>query len=406
MEQSPSHLGVLLRKAQRLRTLAPQSEATQPSPALRAPTPRGSRFAFSILLAIVPLLGIAVTAASAVEPLPVEEEAMPVPIQLAQSVTTALNAHDVDALVDLFTDEDSGPTLTAERYAWQKSEIRQWAMQQVSANVRVDARNYRLSEYGATWDADVYRDDWTILGVEPLAVTNSIMVHNGRLAGFTAEPQLPSDVEALGSLWRPSASVSASSPLATASAPSPQQPEPADPASVVASFLASRDAGDWLAAAAACAPVLELQDVDGSWFVDRPTTSNWLRQLTDAYAVETLRPLTVSGDTVGWTERLVRRVDDVRATVPSRLTIEVRAVVHNGKIDYLSAPYPPFPLRTSDPAGRSSTDSSAAAPPVMLFLGSAAGLSIFSLFVQKGIPAAYAGLRGRRGDSRRFVGQH
>ena len=36
-------------------------------------------------------------------------------------------------------------------------------------------------------------------------------------------------------------------------------------------FLVAREAGDFYAAAAWCAPVLELQDLDGSWFVDRAT---------------------------------------------------------------------------------------------------------------------------------------
>jgi hypothetical protein len=326
-----------------------------------------------------------------------------VPIQLAQTFTAALNAHNVNAVVELFTDEGSGPTVNADAYAWHKFEIGQWAQQQVSANIRVEARNYRLSEYGATWDADVYRDDWAALGVQSLPVTNSIKLHNGKLATFTSEPEQPRDVQALGILWRPSASVAANSPLATTNASGPQQAEPADPASVVETFLAARDAGDWPAAAEACASLLELQDVDGSWFVDRPTTSAWLRQLVDAYAVETVRPLSVAGDTVGWTERLIRRTDDGQAALPSRLTIEVRAVVRSGKIDYLSAPYPPFPLRASDATARPSTGTSATIPPVALFLGSAAGLSMFSFFVHKGIPAACAGLRRRRGGSSRLV---
>jgi hypothetical protein len=41
-----------------------------------------------------------------------------------------------------------------------------------------------------------------------------------------------------------------------------------DPMEVVESFLAARDArGSW-GAASWCADLLELQDVDGSWFVD------------------------------------------------------------------------------------------------------------------------------------------
>jgi hypothetical protein len=49
---------------------------------------------------------------------------LPASIQLAQAFTAALNAHDVDALVELFTEEHAGPTVTADRFAWQKFEIR------------------------------------------------------------------------------------------------------------------------------------------------------------------------------------------------------------------------------------------------------------------------------------------
>lgn len=41
-------------------------------------------------------------------------------IELAQSLTAALNAYDADAVVQLFGEEDSGPTVTADRYAWGK----------------------------------------------------------------------------------------------------------------------------------------------------------------------------------------------------------------------------------------------------------------------------------------------
>ena len=95
-------------------------------------------------------------------------------IELAQVFTTALNAHDVDALVELFTEADSGPSVTADRYAWQKFEISLWAQQQVRMNIRMEAYDYRLTGQGVTWDADVYRHDWAALGVKVLPVTNAL----------------------------------------------------------------------------------------------------------------------------------------------------------------------------------------------------------------------------------------
>ena len=107
---------------------------------------------------------------------------VPRSIQLAQAFTAALNAHDVDVLVELFTQYDAGPTVTADRFAWQKFEIRLWAQQQVQAGIRMEAYDYRVTEHGAAWTADAYREDWRAVGVTPLRVTNSIWVHNGQLA--------------------------------------------------------------------------------------------------------------------------------------------------------------------------------------------------------------------------------
>jgi len=127
----------------------------------------------------------------------------PSAIELAQAFTAALNGHDVETLVDLFTDEDAGPTVTADRFAWQKFEIRRWAEGQVEMHINAPAYDYRLTQHGAAWDADVYRDDWAALGVPALAVTNSVWVHNGKLANFTSVPRSPADTQPLGVRWRP-----------------------------------------------------------------------------------------------------------------------------------------------------------------------------------------------------------
>ena len=126
----------------------------------------------------------------------------PVSIELAHAFTTALNSHDSDALVGLFTDEDAGPTVTADRYAWQKFEIHRWAQQQAHMNIRTEAYDFRLTARGAAWHAEVYRDDWASRGVKPLSTTNSIWVHHGKVANFTSNPRDPRDAEMLWPLWR------------------------------------------------------------------------------------------------------------------------------------------------------------------------------------------------------------
>jgi hypothetical protein len=129
----------------------------------------------------------------------------PDPIELAQALTAALNDHDVEALLALFTDEDAGPTVNADRYAWLKSEIALWAEQQVARNIHVSASQYRLTEHGAAWEAEVYRDDWSASGVASLSITNAIWVHDGKLANFTAKLVDQRDAERLADRWQPGA---------------------------------------------------------------------------------------------------------------------------------------------------------------------------------------------------------
>ena len=130
---------------------------------------------------------------------------VPNSVALAQELTAALNAHDVEALVDLFSDEGPGATVHADRYAWTSFEIRLWAQHQVRANVRVGAYNYEATEHGAAWTAIVYREDWQELGVDALPVFNTIWVEDGKIADFTSRLASPGDAERLQHLWRPGA---------------------------------------------------------------------------------------------------------------------------------------------------------------------------------------------------------
>jgi hypothetical protein len=185
-----------------------------------------------------------------------------------------------------------------------------------------------------------------------------------------------------------------------------QQPEPADPLAVVENFLLARDMRDPAGAAVWCAPLLELQDVDGSWFIDTPTTSDWLRKLNDKYYIERLSELLVEGDTVSWTERLSRRSLPYPEALRSSFSIEVHAVVRDGRIAYLSGPYPPIPLRRptedgGEPANEASRSTLTGAP-VTLFVGSALGLALTALLAVWGHQVLRrAAERGRhRGASR------
>jgi hypothetical protein len=127
-------------------------------------------------------------------------------VELARAFTAALNARDADALADLFGDAGAGPTVEADRYAWNRHEIRLWAREQSRLGIHVDAYDYQASEHGATWSATVRRDDWSVAGVEALAQTHTIWVEDGKLVAFRARLDDPRAADLLGHLWRPGAS--------------------------------------------------------------------------------------------------------------------------------------------------------------------------------------------------------
>ena len=152
-----------------------------------------------------------------------------------------------------------------------------------------------------------------------------------------------------------------------------------EPLVVVDSFLTARNAGDPWGAAGWCASLLELQDVDGQWFMDSASTSDWLRQLDDQYLLDTLVPPVVKGDVVTWTERLTRRSDRFPESLSTSVIIEVHTVIRDGKIAYLSAPYPPLAVRSPGMASEQSTGAAQSGvgtvSPGTMFVGAALGLA-------------------------------
>jgi hypothetical protein len=180
---------------------------------------------------------------------------------------------------------------------------------------------------------------------------------------------------------------------AAASVSAAQQSPPDEPLFVVESFLAARNVGDAFGATGWCAPMLELQDIDGQWFVDEPTTRYWLRQLTDKYLLDTLSPPVANGNTVTWTERLTPRTMHSSDPWSKVMTVEVSAVIRDGTIASLSAPYPPLALRPPtvavtgglrDTGAYTTTASVVTLAPVVMFLGSALSLTLTTFLVRSG----------------------
>jgi hypothetical protein len=119
------------------------------------------------------------------------------------------------------------------------------------------------------------------------------------------------------------------------------RPQVPGPLTIVEDFLVARNTGDFAGAAQLCAPLLELQDQDGQWYIDTPTTSAWLHELSDTYLLENFNPLVVDGNHVSWTERLTRRGVSVDGARGASFTLDVHAVIREGTIAHLSGPYPP-----------------------------------------------------------------
>jgi hypothetical protein len=99
-----------------------------------------------------------------------------------------------------------------------------------------------------------------------------------------------------------SATVAASLIVLGSSAAAPvsadQQQDPTAPMAIVENFLLARNMSDFSVAAGWCAPLLELQDSEASWFVDAPTTSDWLRQMASRYVVDALTHPAAEGNAV------------------------------------------------------------------------------------------------------------
>src|SRR5262249_34671767 len=89
-----------------------------------------------------------------------------------------------------------------------------------------------------------------------------------------------------------------------------------------------------------------------------------------------------------WTERLTLRAAAAPDTGPSRMTVKVHALIQDGKIAYLSGPYPPIPLRslTVAPGGPAQVEHSSGPrtiPPLVLFAASAAGLALMARLITR-----------------------
>ena len=121
----------------------------------------------------------------------------------------------------------------------------------------------------------------------------------------------------------------------------------------------------------------------------------------------TLSSPVANGNVVTWTERLTPRTERSADPWNKIMTVQVSAVVRDGLIAYVSAPYPPLPLRppagaaAAEPSGSEVSGSTTTIAPVAMFLGSALSLGLAAVLVAYGPSALRAAFQGRQPASTR-----
>jgi hypothetical protein len=151
-----------------------------------------------------------------------------------------------------------------------------------------------------------------------------------------------------------------------------------DPLAVVDGFLAARNARDSVGAAGWCAALLSIEDGDAHWIAHSVSTTEWLRQLSDAYHVDTTVAPHIDGDTVAWSERLTPRGLPFPEALASSMVVDVHVVVQAGQITHYRALY------SREPSGQAPGVESMSAPsvaPLTMFGVTAAGLALIAALV-------------------------
>jgi hypothetical protein len=134
-----------------------------------------------------------------------------------------------------------------------------------------------------------------------------------------------------------------------------------DPVVVVESFLAARNARDPLSASAFFASLLSIQDGERERTVEQVAAIDWLRRLTDTYAIDMLVRPHADGERVTWMERLTPRSVPFRDALAASIRVDVQVEVQDGKIISYDATYPTDTPEA--PVREEATGSNAGSPP-------------------------------------------
>jgi ketosteroid isomerase-like protein len=108
---------------------------------------------------------------------------------VAKSFEAELNGHDLDRVVEQFTDDAvltfiPTPPPTLPRQAHGKEEIRQIA-DRLIPGFQIDSRDYALGDRAVTLDARVSTDTLRSIGIDAVDVTAEVAVDGGKISAFT-----------------------------------------------------------------------------------------------------------------------------------------------------------------------------------------------------------------------------
>lgn len=121
--------------------------------------------------------------------LPAQAEAHDDPVVTVRVLCNGFNSLDMDAVLGEISDS---ATLTVDRPVHGLAQIEQWVQQQMDNDLRIEIVNIGTPQqlpdgYTLSWTARFSRQDWRLAGVQARQVSNTVVIHNGRITQWTAE---------------------------------------------------------------------------------------------------------------------------------------------------------------------------------------------------------------------------
>jgi len=121
--------------------------------------------------------------------LPLDAAAHDDPIVTVRVMCDGFNRLDMDAVLGEFSDAPTVKLVGGVRGATQ---IEDWVQQQMDEDLRIEILDIgapqKLSDgYALTWTGRFSRQDWRNAGIPSRVVSNTVVIHNGRITEWTAD---------------------------------------------------------------------------------------------------------------------------------------------------------------------------------------------------------------------------